>query len=270
VQSLDRAALDLEDLDAIPPTLRAAAPDVIVNAAAYTNVDRAEREIAAANRINGEAPRILAAEAARSGALLVHYSTDYVFDGANTRPYVEEDPTRPVNVYGSSKLTGDRAVLESNAEAYIFRVGWVYGLRGHNFLATIERLAIERTELRVVGDQQGSPTWSRAIAEATALAVGQWLTARRGNGSAPVRGVYHMASPDFTTWHEFASTVVASMSRSEGRRRPPVRRIATSEYPTAAARPGWTVLDSGRLLCTFGLALAPWREQLALCLDRQI
>jgi dTDP-4-dehydrorhamnose reductase len=270
VHSLDRSTLDLSDLDAIRATVRSTGPDVIVNAAAYTNVDRAESEQPLAYRINGEAPRVLAAEAARSGALLVQYSTDYVFDGANTRPYVEDDAPRPRNAYGCSKLDGDEGVLQSGAYAYIFRVGWVYGRRGHNFLATIKRLARERDELRVVADQHGSPTWSRAIADATALAIGQWIGARRDSARAPARGVYHMAAPDFTTWHEFASTIVASMPLTDGWKRPLVTPIATREYPTAAARPAWTVLDSTRLLKTLGIALPPWRTQFALCLDHPV
>jgi dTDP-4-dehydrorhamnose reductase len=267
VLALDRAALDLADIEAVRSIARSSSADVIVNAAAYTKVDRAESEKNLARRINGEAPRALAMEAARSGALLIHYSTDYVFDGKCTRPYVEDDDPRPLNAYGCGKLEGDLGVLESGANAYIFRVGWVYGRRGQNFLATIERLARERDELRVVADQYGAPTWSRAIADSTALAIGQWLGAGRAHASAPPRGVYHMASPDFTTWHELASTIVAGMPLPEGSRRPVVQRITTSEYPTPAARPAWTVLDSTRLLEAFGLALPSWRTQLALCLD---
>ena len=269
VRALDRTSLDLANLDALQAVVRSSAADVIVNAAAYTNVERAESEKSLALRINGDAPRVLATEAARSRALLVHYSTDYVFDGTGARPYVETDSPNPRNVYGSSKLEGDLAVLGSDADAYIFRVGWVYGRRGHNFLATIERLAREREELRVVADQHGTPTWSRAIADTTALAIGQWVAARRADTESPTRGVYHMAAPDFTTWHEFASTIVAGLTLRDGHKRPVVREISTSDYPTAAARPAWTVLDSSRLLGTFGLALPSWRTQLGLCLDRQ-
>ncbi len=209
---------------------------------------------------------MLAEEAARAGALLVHYSTDYVFDGANTRPYVEDEAPRPINAYGLSKLEGDDGVLESDAEAYVFRVGWVYGRRGHNFLATIERLAREQNELRVVADQHGSPTWSGAIAKATAEAINQWMEARRASTIPAARGVYHMAGPDFTTWYEFAATIVSSMPLTKGLTRPLVTPITTRDYPTTAPRPSWTVLDSSRLRETFGITLPPWRTQLALCL----
>ena len=205
--------------------------------------------------------------AARSGALLVHYSTDYVFDGTGSRPYTERDAPAPRTAYGASKLRGDHAVLESDAEAYIFRIGWVYGRRGRNFLSTIQRLACERDELRVVGDQQGGPTWSRAIAGATSQAVGQWLAARRTGHVAPLRGVYHMAPPDHTTWHGFASAIVDAMTLPEGRKRLRVKAITSAEYPTPASRPKWSVLDARLLRDVFGLELPPWRVQLAQCME---
>lgn len=267
IRALDRASLDLTDMDSVRSATRSAEPDVIVNAAAYTQVDRAEDDPVTANRVNGEAPGVLASEAARTGALLVHFSTDYVFDGAARRAYAENDATGPANMYGASKLAGEEVVLDTGADAYVFRVGWVYGRRGRNFLGTIERLARERAEIAVVADQFGSPTWSRAIAEATSQAVSRWLTARAAGTEAPSRGVYHMASRDYTTWHEFASAIVASMSPSDGWAPPAVRPISTAEYPTRAARPAWTVLSSVRLRDTFGLELPPWREQLALCME---
>lgn len=267
VLALDRAGLDLADLDAVRETARAAGAKVIVNAAAYTHVDRAETETRLAHRVNGEAPGVLANEAARSGSLLVHFSTDYVFDGASTRPYVEDDATWPLNAYGSSKLAGDEAVLGSDADVYVFRVGWVYGQGGHNFLNTIQRLARECAELRVVADQHGAPTWARLIAELTARAAKQWLAGRHGVSAAPARGLYHMASPDWTTWHGFASEIVERLDRSEANPLPVVRAITTAEYLTPAQRPPWSVLDSKKLLDAFGLALPPWREQLARCLD---
>jgi dTDP-4-dehydrorhamnose reductase len=265
--ALDRRSLDLADMDAVRSAVRSAQPDVIVNAAAYTHVDRAEDEPATASRINAAAPGVLAGEAERTGALFVHFSTDYVFDGTATRPYVEDDATGPVNVYGASKLAGDEAVLATKAHAYVFRVGWVYDRRGRNFLRTIERLAREQSEIAVVADQFGSPTWSRVIAEATAQAVARWLTARTVGTAAPPRGVYHMASPDHATWHELALAIVAGMAPGDGWAPPPVKPITTAEYPTRAPRPAWTVLDSVRLRETFGLALPPWRQQLALCMQ---
>lgn len=266
VRAFDRTALDLSDPDAVRAVIRTYDADVIVNAAAYTQVDRAKTEPALAQRINGDAPAVLAAEAARAGALLVQFSTDYVFSGTASRPYAEGDTPEPQSVYGSSKLQGDRAVLQSDADAYVFRIGWIYGCRGKSLLGTIQRLALERDELRVVGDQHGGPTWSRAVAELTTRAVGQWLDSRRSGRIPPARGVYHMAPPDHTTWHEFASAIVAAMPIPEGRARPTVRAISTAEYPTAAVRPAWSVLDSRLLRDTFGLELPPWRIQLAECL----
>jgi dTDP-4-dehydrorhamnose reductase len=265
VQALDRSSLDLTDFNTVRRTVRDAGSEVIVNAAAYTQVEKAESESALALRINGEAPGVLAEEAARSKALLVHFSTDYVFDGSETRPYREDDVTVPGTAYGASKLAGDIAVLGSDASAYIFRVAWVYSRRGHNFLNTITRLARERDELKVVADQHGSPTCARTIADATTLAVERWLTSRRTDKPAPPRGVYHMSSPDHTTWHAFASAIVAQMDFAEGTRRPQVIPISSSEYPSNVARPPWTVLDSGKLRETFGLALPPWAVQLAEC-----
>jgi dTDP-4-dehydrorhamnose reductase len=264
----DRASVDLADEQALRMAASRAgdAPMVIVNAAAYTAVDRAEAEPARADAINGDAPSILAQAAADEGALLVHYSTDYVFNGEATRPYTELDPPDPRTAYGRSKWRGDEAVLASDAYAYVFRVGWVYGLRGRNFLGTMRRLAAERDEVRVVRDQHGAPTWSRAIAEATAQSVGQWLAARREARTAPPRGLYHLAPPDRTTWHGFAEAIVASMSFPAGRPAPTVRAITTEEYPTPAARPRWSVLDGGRARDAFGLVLPPWRVQLAQCL----
>jgi dTDP-4-dehydrorhamnose reductase len=264
--ALDRASADLSEAAAIRAAVRAHAPDVIVNAAAYTEVDRAETEPDAAHRINGTAPGVLAAEAARGGALLVHYSTDYVFDGTCSRPYTERDAPGPRTTYGASKLAGDEAVLASEADAYILRVGWVYGRRGRNFLNTMLRLAGERDELRVVADQHGGPTWSRAIAETTSVAVGKWLTARRLGGAAPPRGVYHLAPPDSTTWHGFATAIVQAMTPPDGRTRPRVTAITSAEFPTLATRPAWSVLDGSLLRETFGLELPPWRTQLELCL----
>jgi len=206
-------------------------------------------------------------EAARSGALLVQYSTDYVFEGTGSQPYTEGDSPGSRTAYGASKLRGDQAVLESGAEAYIFRVGWVYGRRGRNFLGTMQRLARERDELRVVGDQHGGPTWSRAIADATTQAVGQWLVSRRAGQAAPARGVYHMAPPDHTTWHGFALAIVDAMTLPQGRKRPEVKLITSAQHPTQAAGPAWSVLDARLLRETFGLELPSWRVQLSQCMD---
>lgn len=265
VVALDRAAVDLTDLAAVRAAIATHRPRVVVNAAAYTAVDRAESERALAERINAEAPAAMAAAAAALGALLVHYSTDYVFDGRARAPYREDAPTAPQGAYGATKLAGDEAVLAGAADAWIFRVSWVYAARGRNFLRTIQRLAAERDELRIVDDQVGCPTWAREIAEATALAVGRWLSDRAAGYEPPARGVYHLASPDHTSWHGFASAIVDALPA--GAPRPAVRPITTAEYPTPAARPAWSVLDPTKFREAFGLALSPWREQLARCLD---
>ncbi|MEP7328768.1 MAG: dTDP-4-dehydrorhamnose reductase, partial [Betaproteobacteria bacterium] len=189
VITLDRAALDLAQPDAIVAAVRAAAPDIIVNAAAYTAVDLAEKERAAAFAINATAPQILAEEARRLGALLIHYSTDYVFDGAGHTPYAEDAPVAPLNVYGASKLAGERAIAASGAPALVLRTSWVYGLRGRNFLLTIRRLAAERPELRIVADQTGTPNWAVALATATAALVAQGTPALKARA-----GLYHFSA----------------------------------------------------------------------------
>jgi dTDP-4-dehydrorhamnose reductase len=218
-----RATLDLADPDAIAGAVRGARPQLIVNTAAYTAVDLAEKEPALAHAVNGRAPGILAEEAKRIGAVLIHYSTDYVFDGARATPYPEEAPANPLNVYGASKLEGERAIGATGACALTFRTSWVYGLRGKNFLQTIRRLAGERDELRIVADQIGVPNWSRALAEATARVVSA------GVGSLAERsGLYHLSSTGQASWYEFAQAIVGEVAR------PRVIPISSSEYPTPA------------------------------------
>ena len=268
VTGLDRSGLDLSDLDAVRATVQSAGADVIVNAAAYTQVDRAEKERDVAYRVNGEAPAVLASHAARTGALLVHFSTDYVFDGLSRRPYTEEDAPAPLNAYGATKLAGDHAVLASDAEVFVFRVGWVYSRRGQSFLRRIEQLAVERDELRVVADQYGSPSYARSIAEHTTLAIGEWLASRHDGRRTPPRGLYHMASPDYATWHEFAKEIVHRMEFPRMKRPPAVTPITTEEFRSPVRRPVWSVLNSEKLACTFGTSLPPWKEQLAMCLAR--
>jgi dTDP-4-dehydrorhamnose reductase len=267
IHALDRVALDLADLGAVRAVVRHFRPDVIVNAAAYTQVDRAESDQAAATRVNAEAPGVLAIEAARLGAVMVHYSTDYVFDGMATRPYVETDAPAPRNVYGASKLAGERAVRQNVDAAYVFRLSWVYGLRNRNFLRTILRLAGEQGEMHIVADQFGTPTWARFVAAATATALVKILAARRGVSPATHPGVYHVASPDHTSWHGFAAGILQSMDWNATRPRPRAIAIATSEFPTAAERPAWSVLSAQRLHQHFGIDLPPWRAQLAACLS---
>ncbi len=255
VVAVDRAGLDLADTDAIVAAVRAARPDLIVNAAAYTAVDLAEREREAAFAINARAPQVLADEARRAGAILIHYSTDYVFDGRATSPYVEDAPTGPLGVYGESKLEGERAVAASGAHALVLRTSWVYGLTGRNFLLTIRRLAAERGELRIVADQTGTPNWSRALAQATMQLIGHGMPAL-----AERAGLYHLSAGGQTTWHGFARAIVGDAAK------PRVTPIATTEYPTPARRPAYGVLDSRRLADAFGIRLPDWRASLAACL----
>ncbi len=255
VIAADRASLDLANPDAIVAAVRGAKPALIVNAGAYTAVDRAESEAALASAVNGRAPGILADEAKRQGALLIHYSTDYVFDGARTTPYPEEAPTAPLNVYGATKLEGERAIAAVGAHALVFRTSWVYGLRGRNFLLTVRRLAAERDELSIVADQIGVPNWSRALAEATVRVVGAGIPA-----AAERAGLYHLSATGRASWHEFARAIVGDAQR------PRVVPITTAEYPTPARRPAYGVLATQRFETTFGFALAEWRETLARCM----
>ncbi len=265
VVATDRAQLDLADPDAIVAALRKHAPDVVVNAAAYTAVDQAEREPEIAHAVNAMAPGILAEEAKRSGALLIHYSTDYVFDGRQATPYAEDAPTHPRNVYGQSKLDGERAIAQAGATALVFRSSWIYGSRGHNFLLTIRRLAREREELRIVDDQHGTPNWSRELARANARLIAQGIPSLRERA-----GLYHMSCTGSTTWFEFACAIIENSAKDpahDARRAPRVVPIDTSQHPTPAARPQNSVLDGAGFVRTFGFALPPWQNALAECLS---
>lgn len=258
VVACDRRALDLGDADALRPVLRATKPSVVVNAAGYTAVDRAESEPAAAEAVNGLAPGILAEEAKRCGALLVHYSTDYVFDGAKGAPYTEDDAPAPLSAYGRSKLAGERAIAAVAGRHLILRTGWVFGLHGANFMKTILRLARERDELRVVADQRGAPTWTRHLADATAL-----LLARRD----AAEGLFHVAAAGEATWHGYAEAIVATAAAAGLiERAPHVLPIATADYPLPARRPADSRLDCRRLARDCGIALPDWRTGLADCL----
>ncbi len=250
----DRTTLDLADPDAIVAAMRGAKPALVVNAGAYTAVDRAETETELARAVNGRAPGILADEAKRQGAVLIHYSTDYVFDGMRTTPYPEDAPTAPLNAYGATKLEGERAIAATGAHALVFRTSWVYGLRGSNFLLTIRRLAAERDELSIVADQIGVPNWSRALAEATARVVGAGMSA-----IAERAGLYHLSSTGQASWHEFARAIVGDAPR------PRIVPISTAQYPTPARRPAYGVLATTRFEATFGFGLPDWREVLARC-----
>ena len=262
VHAFGHNELDLADVAAVRRRLDEVRPDAIVNAAAYTAVDKAESEPEQANAVNAAAPALLAQEAARRGALLIHYSTDYVFDGAKTAPYVESDKTHPLGAYGRSKLAGEEGIRAAGADHLIFRTSWVYAARGANFLRTILRLAAEREELRVVIDQVGAPTWARLIAEATAHAIRQAMQERRDGRFES--GMYHLAAAGETSWHGFAGAIVAGRG---GLRVKTVTPITTAEYPLPAPRPANSRLDTGAFRTRFGLALPDWRDCLQLCLE---
>ncbi|MFO1477835.1 MAG: dTDP-4-dehydrorhamnose reductase [Verrucomicrobiota bacterium] len=261
--SVDYPEIDLGSSDSIHRCVKEVNPRVIINAAAYTAVDKAESEPGAAMRVNGLGPGILAEAAAKKRALLVHYSTDYIFDGNLQRPYLETDSPNPISAYGRSKLAGDEAVRAVGGAHLIFRLCWVYGLRGSNFLLTLQRLARERDRLRVVNDQFGCPTWSRLIAQATALALQQTLAAQ---DPLPLLGTYHLAAAGVATWHDFASAIVRLMPAAE-RKCTEVEPIPTSEYPLPARRPARSVLDCSKLERVFGLRLPPWNESLQQALE---
>ena len=254
VTAVTRLQMDLARPDDIVDTMRAVQPDVVINAAAYTAVDQAERERAIAFAVNAHAPLVLAEEAKRCGALLVHYSTDFVFDGAANVPYAEDAPTAPLNVYGESKLAGELAIASTGAHALTLRTSWVYGGHGRNFLLTIRRLAAERDELRIVADQTGTPNWALRLAQMTDALVARGLPALVERS-----GLYHMSASGATTWHGFATAIV-------GPPPPRVVAIATAEYPTPARRPSYSVLDTSRFQATFGIAPTAWRDDLATCL----
>jgi len=262
VHAFGHAELDLADAAAVRRKLDELRPDVIVNAAAYTAVDKAESEPEQANAVNAAAPALLAQEAASRGALLIHYSTDYVYDGAKAAPYVESDPTAPLGAYGRSKLAGEEGIRASGCDHLIFRTSWVYAARGANFLRTILRLAAEREELRIVADQVGAPTWARLIAEATAHALRQALQERSGGKFAS--GIFHLTAAGETSWHGFAAAIVAGRSGLRVRQVTPIR---TADYPTPAQRPANSRLATGAFRARFGLVLPDWRDCLKLCLE---
>ena len=283
--AVGREQMDLSKPDSIRRTVREIGPDLIVNAAAYTAVDQAESEPELALAVNGIAPGILAEEAKRLGAALIHYSTDYVFDGnlfdgnkAAAAPYTEDDEPRPINAYGRTKLAGERAIQAVDAPHLVLRTSWIYGMRGKNFLLTILRLAQERDELSIVDDQVGAPTWSRALAEAT----GGILT-RLGYGQpgfhercAKHRGIYNLSAAGQTSWHGFAAAILAHAAGPKSGlsawaldRVPVLKPIPTEQYPLPARRPRYSVLANAKLQRAFGLALPEWKTSLAECMSSE-
>lgn len=251
VTALARADLDLQDVARIREVVRSAKPDAIVNAAAYTAVDRAESERELAHSVNATAVGVLAQEAWRLGALLVHYSTDYVFDGSKGSPYTETDPTCPINAYGESKLAGEKAIRSSGCRFLILRTSWVYAERGQNFLLAILRKARSARELRVVSDQIGAPTSAGLVARATAVAVARTVAVPE------LAGLYHVTARGDTSWHGFAQAIVSAAGIDAD-----VIPIQSSEYPSAARRPAYSVLDSTRFAQVFGFDLPGWSADL--------
>ena len=263
VAAHDRATLDLEDAGALAARLRESRPDVIVNCAAYTAVDQAESDEARALAINGVAPGVMAEEARRLGALLLHFSTDYVFDGAKAAPYVEEDAVAPLSAYGRTKLAGERAIAASGCEHAILRTSWVYGPHGKNFMLTMLRLGANRDELRIVDDQRGAPTSSLQLARLVRdlLAPAGRLDAASVDRVRERSGIYHATASGETTWFRFAEAIFAGAPA--GVRKPRLTPIPTKDYPTPARRPANSVLSNDKLAAAFGTRIAGWREGLA-------
>ena len=259
VVALDRARMDLSDLDQVRDMVRQVRPGLIVNPAAYTAVDKAESEPELAHRINALAPGVMAAEAALLGAAMVHYSTDYVFDGSKPGAYAESDAPGPINVYGRSKLAGEQAIAAAGIPHLILRTSWVYGMRGKNFLLTMLRLAAERDSLRVVADQHGAPTWSRTIADSTAAMLAQ----AHGGGAQwweSNSGIYHLCGQGETTWHGFTEAIVEAAGLACK-----VLPITSADYPVPAPRPVNSVMTCEKLTARF-CHLPHWQVALRLCL----
>jgi dTDP-4-dehydrorhamnose reductase len=258
--AVDADNMDLCDVDAIRRKVREVAPHIIVNPAAHTAVDKAESEPDLAMSINGTAAGVLAEEAKKLDALLIHYSTDYVFDGTKVSPYTEVDAPNPQSVYGKTKLAGEQAIQAVGGKHLILRTSWVYGVHGGNFVKTILRLAKERIELRIVADQYGAPTWARLLAESTAQIIGQY--------SEDKSGVYHLTSNGRSNWHEFAEEIVRLARQYDDFLKDKlltIHPIATHEYPVPAQRPANSSLSTQKIHNTFGLTLPRWEDDLAEC-----
>ena len=275
ITATGRGELDLSDPGSIRRCIRELKPDLIVNAAAYTAVDQAESEPELAMAVNGIAPGIIAEEAKRAGAVLIHYSTDYVFDGTKGRPYAEDDAPAPINVYGRTKLAGERAIQAVDVPHLILRTSWVYGMRGKNFLLTMLRLGRERDELRIVDDQIGAPNWSGAIAAATGDIVLRLGCGQPGFVDACARqsGVYHLSATGQTSWHGFAAAIFAHAAGAQRghcdfalERVPALKPIPTAQYPLPARRPHYSLLANGKLQRAFGVTMPEWKSSLAECM----
>lgn len=268
-----RSAMDLANATSVQAMIRSVRPRWIVNPGAYTAVDRAESEPELAYEVNAEAVRIMGLEARAIGAGVIHFSTDYVFDGLATKPYVETDATGPLSVYGASKLAGERALAESGAGHMVFRTSWVYGAQGKNFLLTILKLARERSTLRVVADQYGAPTWSRDLARMTAHVIGECEAAARGRELsdvlADVGGIYHAAGGGETTWYGFAVEAIRLQRELEEVPLAEIEPITTADYPTEAKRPANSRMNCSRLAEQFGWKMMDWHDSLREVLVEQ-
>jgi len=265
-----REVLDLADAESIRGVMREVRPRWVVNAAAHTAVDKAEREPELAFAINATAPAVFAEEAAKIGAALIHFSTDYVFNGSKETGYVESDPIGPLNVYGRSKLAGEVALGASGAAHFVFRTSWVYGATGKNFVRSMLKFAREREHLRIVGDQHGAPTWSFELAKMTAHVIGQIERVAAQDGRSlveaglPLSGVYHASGGGSTTWYGLAVHAIAELQKLEpGTKLATVEAITTAEYPTPAKRPMNSLLDCAKLERVFGWRMPEWQESVA-------
>jgi dTDP-4-dehydrorhamnose reductase len=268
VIALDRWQCDLSRPERLPKLIRSLKPDVIVNAAAYTAVDDAERDEQLATTVNGTAVDVMAQEARRSGALLVHYSTDYVFDGVKDAPYREDDPPHPINAYGRGKLAGEIAVQQAGGSYLILRTSWVYSAHGRNFVRTVLRLLRERDELRIVADQIGAPTSAAQIAQATAAIIG--TAVRELADGRFASGLFHLTASGATSWHGFAQAILEGATHAAllaPGRAPRLVPIPSEDYPLPAARPKNSRLACDRLRGRFGIALPNWKDGLSLCLE---
>ncbi|OUR71060.1 dTDP-4-dehydrorhamnose reductase [Methylophaga sp. 41_12_T18] len=267
VIATDRNGLDLSSNQATQSCIAEHKPDLIINAAAYTAVDKAESEHDLAMQINAVAPTVMAEEAHKLNIPLIHYSTDYVFNGQNSQPWLEDDKVEPINVYGETKLLGEQGIASKNAAHLIFRTSWVYGQRGNNFLLTMKRLGVERESLSVVDDQIGAPTWSRHIADATAQIIAQAIVS--GNVTEFFKansGIYNLSGGGQTSWHGFTQAIFSQL-QLQGEKVAELNAIPTSAYPTPAQRPLYSCLNNDKLADTFAISLPNWQQSLTLAMQ---
>ncbi len=270
VIALSRNELDLTNTDAIRTVIREIKPDLLINPAAYTAVDKAESEPELAHAINADAPKVIAEELARLGSALMHFSTDYVYDGHKKTPYVETDQVNPINIYGKSKLAGEQAIQAIGLPHLILRTSWVYGAYGQNFLKSIIKLAATRDHLNIVADQKGAPTSSLSIADAILDLINNWNSTKQAE-----TGIYHLSNTGNTTWHGFACEIVkqhnhVSLLPSLKIDESEIAPIATSEYPTPAARPANSILDNTKLKSVFDIVLPSWQDGLQQVLQDEV